>query len=496
MKGKLLGIVGVLVVLCTCLAFATAEPWWNLSTSKFLQPGNIQNLLSRISMFGILGIGVAFVIITSGIDLSIGSTVCLCGVLLSILLHVDYQPSQQYDVVRVIAADRTIVLPDEVVVLKPGSTIRYTGGVGAGLVLTVLSAAPADGEFQITVKEDIRRNESGGRIVLAIPTARVFRSGGEAIAEITAGSGVESGDQLQFVKADGSVTTQKVTTVLTSGAFSTATLARDPGEKYHSGVFAVVLKRSQLTSIPVAIAAVLLIGVCLGLIHGLLVTRVRLQPFVVTLCALLIYRGISRWLTNDNPAGFGELQEVLGPVASGRLGLVYRGEEMLFGIPIPFFLLTGIGIVASVFLGRTIWGRYLLALGRNEEAARFSGINTGRVTLMAYVICTVLAALGGMLFALDSSSVSPSSFGNSYELYAIAAAVLGGCSLRGGEGSILGVVIGTAVMQVLNNLIMLLKIPQSLEYTIIGSVILVGVLSDEVLRRAAARRRLKQSVGG
>ena len=241
---------------------------------------------------------------------------------------------------------------------------------------------------------------------------------------------------------------------------------------------------------------VLLVAMGLGLIHGLLVTKVKLQPFVVTLCSLLIYRGVSRWLTNDNPAGFGELQEVLGPVASGRVGLLFRGQEMVFGIPIPFFLLTAIGVVSSVFLGRTIWGRYLLALGRNEEAARFSGINTGRITLMAYVICTVLAALGGMLFALDSTSVSPSSFGNSYELYAIAAAVLGGCSLRGGEGSILGVVIGTAVMQVLNNLITLLKLPQQHETTIIGAVILIGVIADEIVRRSAARRRLKQSISG
>jgi len=114
---------------------------------------------------------------------------------------------------------------------------------------------------------------------------------------------------------------------------------------------------------------------------------------------------------------------------------------------------------------------------------------------MAYVICTVLAAVGGMLSALDSTSVSPSSFGNAFELYAIAAAVLGGCSLRGGEGSILGVVIGTAVMQVLNNLIMLLQIPQTLEYTIIGAVILIGVTGDEFVRRAAAKRRLRQNAG-
>ena len=113
---------------------------------------------------------------------------------------------------------------------------------------------------------------------------------------------------------------------------------------------------------------------------------------------------------------------------------------------------------------------------------------------MAYVGCTTLAAVGGMLFAMDSLSISPSSFGNFFELYAIAAAVLGGCSLRGGEGSIIGVIIGTAVMQVLNNLIMLLKISGTLEYAIIGSVIMVGVLADELVRFVAARRRLKQSV--
>ncbi len=137
----------------------------------------------------------------------------------------------------------------------------------------------------------------------------------------------------------------------------------------------------------------------------------------------------------------------------------------------------------------TIWGRYLLALGRNEEAARFSGINTQRYTTLAYVLCTVAAAIGGMLFALNFNSVSPSSFGNFFELYAIAAAVLGGCSLRGGEGTIIGVVLGTAVMQMLNNMILLMKISDKLEFAIIGMVILLGVIGDELFRRLAARKR-------
>ncbi|RLS67832.1 MAG: hypothetical protein DWI00_18240, partial [Planctomycetota bacterium] len=360
MKGKILGIFGVLVVLCTYLAFATSDPWWNLGTSKFLQPGNIQNLLNRLSLFGILGIGVAFVIITSGIDLSIGSTVCLCGVLLSILLKVDYQPVEQIAVSQIVASEKMIIADAVAGELKPGTTFRYTGGVGSGLVLTTESSSISDGALRIRIKENLTRNEKDGRLVVASPVTRI-ESGDAVVAEVSSDLNVNVGDQLQLVKADGAVTTQKVSNVETAGTTKRLTLAKDPGEKYRADAFAIVLQRHQRTSIPVAILVVLVVATVLGLIHGLLVTKVKLQPFVVTLCALLIYRGVSRWLTNDNPAGFGELQEVLGPVASGRVGLLFRGQEMVFGIPIPFFLLTAIGVVASVFLGRTIWGRYLLA---------------------------------------------------------------------------------------------------------------------------------------
>ena len=151
-------------------------------------------------------------------------------------------------------------------------------------------------------------------------------------------------------------------------------------------------------------------------------------------------------------------------------------------------------MAAAVLLNRTIYGRYLLALGRNEQAARFSGINTTRITMMAYLICSLLAGLGGVLFALDVNSIQPSGLGEFYELYAIAAAVLGGCSLRGGEGTILGVLIGAAVMRVLYNAINILGIPTQLEFAIIGLVILGGVVTDEVIKRVVANRtaRMKE----
>ena len=234
----------------------------------------------------------------------------------------------------------------------------------------------------------------------------------------------------------------------------------------------------------VALLAVVVLSLAIGLMHGLLITRLGLQPFVVTLCGLLFYRGFARWLTHDQVQGFGSSYEGLRQLAIGKVSL---GGG--FALPIPFFLLVIAGVLAALFLNRTIWGRYLLALGRNETAARYSGIQIERMKVLAYVLCSGTAGLGGVLFALDVNSVQPAAHGNFYELYAIAAAVLGGCSLRGGEGSILGVVIGAAVMRLLYNAINVSGIPTQLEFAIIGAVILAGVIADELIRRVASRRR-------
>jgi ribose/xylose/arabinose/galactoside ABC-type transport system permease subunit len=169
--------------------------------------------------------------------------------------------------------------------------------------------------------------------------------------------------------------------------------------------------------------------------------------------------------------------------------VVTQRELPRIGIPAPSLILLVVAIAAGVFLNHTIYGRYLLALGRNEEAAKYSGINTDRMIILAYVICSLLAGLGGMLFVMDVNSAQPVDFGNFYELYAIAAAVLGGCSLRGGEGTILGVIIGACLMRVLKNMITLVDaIPTHIEYAIIGAVILAGVTADELIKRYAAKR--------
>lgn len=143
-----------------------------------------------------------------------------------------------------------------------------------------------------------------------------------------------------------------------------------------------------------------------------------------------------------------------------------------------------------VVLHRTAFGLYLYAVGKNEEAARFSGIRTGRVIICAYVICAGLTALSSIFLAMYTRSILPSSHANFYELYAIAAAVLGGFSLRGGEGSIIGVVLGTILLQVLQNLVNLLGIPSSLNFAVSGSVILIGVLADQEYAEFRKRREL------
>ncbi len=237
----------------------------------------------------------------------------------------------------------------------------------------------------------------------------------------------------------------------------------------------------------IAVPMVLVVAALIGLSHGLLITKLNLQPFVVTLCGLLIYRGLTRGFTEDQTQGFGGEFSGLRAVANEKISLTAE-----FGIPWTWVILVVIAVLAWIFLNKTIYGRYLRALGNNEDAARFSGVNTDRMIILAYVFSSMLAGLGGMLFVMNVGSAQPSNFGNFYELYAIAAAVLGGCSLRGGEGTILGVVIGAAVMRVLYNMINLVTwIPTHIEFAVVGAVILVAVISDELVKRAAARRRVR-----
>ena len=248
------------------------------------------------------------------------------------------------------------------------------------------------------------------------------------------------------------------------------------------GVIFVDLIANEGVAWPVAVVLMLALGLLIGLVHGLLITKLKLQPFIVTLCGLLVYRGIARFYTQDATAGFGFNQTfpTLSWLTVGRS----------HGVPHSFVAMLLVACVMWVLLHRTVLGRHLYAAGKNEEAARFSGIRTDRVIIGAYVICQLLTAVAAMYFAMYTGSISPASQGSSYELYAIAAAVLGGFSLRGGEGSIVGVVLGVVLLQELQNLVNLLGIPSSLDFAVMGGVILVGVIVDQQGGRLRGRFNL------
>jgi ribose transport system permease protein len=211
-----------------------------------------------------------------------------------------------------------------------------------------------------------------------------------------------------------------------------------------------------------------------GLWHGFLIGRFNLQPFVVTLCTLLLLRGLARGISG----GVSQKLDAFSALGNGRFA----------GVPIPFWILIAIALVIGFFMNFTVYGRYLYAIGRNAEAVRYSGIKVNRMRTAAYVTCAVLSGIAGVVSVSYTGEVQPASAGLMFEMWAIAAAVLGGCSLRGGEGSVIGVIIGAALIKVMYNGINLIGISTEWEWAVIGVVILGGVIADAAYRQRAAKK--------
>jgi ribose transport system permease protein len=235
-----------------------------------------------------------------------------------------------------------------------------------------------------------------------------------------------------------------------------------------------------------AVAIVLLGSAFLGLIHGLLVTQLGLQPFLVTLCGLFIYRGLARWSTNVSVG-----LDIRGAPPEFKASIERTRQFFVgthFGVPDQLLLLIGVSILLGLFLHGTRYGRYLFAIGANEDAARYAGIPTKRYKVLAYAICSTLAGLGSVLYLFDNRTANATSAGSWLELYAITGAVLGGCSLRGGEGTVPGMFLGAAVLPLLRQLCSFGDIRDELEYAVIGVALLLGTIADELLKGRAARR--------
>jgi ribose transport system permease protein len=244
----------------------------------------------------------------------------------------------------------------------------------------------------------------------------------------------------------------------------------------------------------------LLVAVLIGLGQGLLITRLKLQPFIVTLGGMLLIRGVSQTVVQGGTLSLGG-SPLLG-LANG--GLLSVNGDPLVPYPLVIFLIV-IGI-ATYVLHFTVLGRYVYAIGGNRDAAEYSGINVKKVETLTYVISAGLAGVAGVCYAAYIGQMSQQ-VGIAYELYAIAAAVLGGCSLRGGEGTVLGVIIGSAIMRVIDNGINMFQVRYQDEsgiariwrlnsnwtFVIIGSVILVAVVLDQVVHIVQAARRTRHA---
>lgn len=566
---KTLGIFGLLIFVCLFTA---------LFNPAFVSEANLFNITRQTAQYGILSLGVAFVIITGGIDLSIGSVVGLAASLLLLMIsdwniapsvaipcvvgvcaliglvhgllitRVNLQPFVvtlcgllvYRGAARWISDDRPLGLGtdyENIRLLGSGAPFSYTTlAIGASVVAILFGLY-----YALVLRRDAAQSEANetttaaqpqssksvvlferwswlliGVLLLAFslisPSSENTKKVG---AQGAAGSdrSAEANDtaikppiiKTKKDRVKSKVTLQQRVTrpafMLPAAVFLPAFVTMIIGG--WTAKRKVILKpmiASLLATGFLAIGVIFLLPVYQSIAPGDLFSlgfadvsgRLVSGIIMVILFAILAAAvGSAIWLLSA-AASCSPIGKALLPLTgfAGLLTLLSLTSLMSSMVPAPMLIMIALAVVAAVVLNCTVFGRYLKALGHSEEAARYSGINTKNTTMLAYVLCSTAAGLGGVLFALQINSVQASVFGNFYELYAIAAAVLGGCSLRGGDGNIIGVVIGAAIIQVLYNSITVLRLGDKLEFAIVGMVILCGVMVDEVVRNVVAKRAL------
>jgi ribose transport system permease protein len=253
-------------------------------------------------------------------------------------------------------------------------------------------------------------------------------------------------------------------------------------------------------SLWVGIPAALAVAALVGLAQGLLITRLSLQPFIVTLGGMLLLRGVSQTIVQGGTLSLGDVP--LARLANGG----FFGTEANPLLPYPFLILVAVALIAAYLLHFTVFGRYVYAIGGNRDAAHYSGIPVRRVETATYVISALSGGIAGVCYAAYIGQMSQQ-VGIAYELYAIAAAVLGGVSLRGGEGTVLGAVIGSCIMRVIDNGInmfqwayrdtagvrRIFRLDNNWTFIIIGAVILVAVVLDQAAHMVQSKRRTRRA---
>jgi ribose transport system permease protein len=226
--------------------------------------------------------------------------------------------------------------------------------------------------------------------------------------------------------------------------------------------------------VPLAVVGGLAAGFVVGMANGLMITKGKLPPFIATLGTLLMARGLCNgltggWPVRDLPQSFRTLGQHDIPIGN-------------VGVPLPLIFVLILAVITSLFLSRTTWGYRIYAVGGNEEATRLSGISTDKIKIMVYTLCGLLTAVGGVLMTARLGVAAPLA-GWGYELDVIAAAVVGGTSFSGGEGTILGVLVGAAIMQVLRTGLVLVGVSAYWLQAVQGFVIVTAIMLDQLRKR-------------
>jgi ribose transport system permease protein len=233
-----------------------------------------------------------------------------------------------------------------------------------------------------------------------------------------------------------------------------------------SGVVASsLLKNGSVDSILLVTIIASIVGGLLGLVNGLSIAKLKVPPFISTLAMMQIARGIAYLLSNGRP------------IVDLPKRFLVIGQEAFMGVPIMVIMMIVVVAIGYVLLQRTRFGRYVYYIGGNEEAARVSGVNVSRILILVYVLAGICAGFAGVILSSRINSGQPQA-GLTYELYAIAAVVIGGTSLNGGIGSIGGTIIGAIIIGLIRNSMNLLNVSPFNQMVVLGVVILLAVILD------------------
>jgi len=245
-----------------------------------------------------------------------------------------------------------------------------------------------------------------------------------------------------------------------------------------SSVMAGVIITTWHLPMPLGIIGGIATGAICGLVSGLLVAKMKVPPFIATLAMMMVTKGLSLVISGTKPIYFNDTPAFTQISMGSVISSIIPGLE----IPNAILIFFVVAIIAGIILSKTIIGRYNFALGSNEESTRLSGVNVDYWKIVIYSLTGVFSGIAGIMMASRLNSAQPA-LGAGYELEAIAAVVIGGTSLSGGKGSILGTIIGSLIMSVLTNGLRILSVKQEWQTVIVGVVVVLAVYADIMRRR-------------